>query len=99
MGIELGPTQDATADGEGGGEEKRCALGRRLIESDIRTIMSRGIRDAWKFENDADTYQSPGGENRRFEGDTGFEDRLRDMSYIDLISGVVAFSNFRDLFN
>jgi hypothetical protein len=75
------------------------ALGRRVVQSDIDTIMARSIRDAWKLENDADTYQSPGGENRRFEGDTGFEDRLRDMTYIDVISGVSAFSNFRDLFN
>ena len=77
----------------------RRVLGRKLIESDIDTIMGRSARDAWKYENDADTYQSPGGESRRLEGDTGFEDRLRDMSYIDFISGVAAFSNFRDLFN
>ena len=75
------------------------ALGRRLVQSDIDTIMARSIRDAWKFENDADTYQSPGGENRRFEGDTGFEDRLRDMTYADFISDVAAFSNFKSLFN
>ena len=61
--------------------------------------MGRSARDAWKFPNDADTYQSPGGEGRLLEGDTGFEDRLQDMTYIDLISGVAAFSNFRDLFN
>ena len=61
--------------------------------------MRKSIRDEWKYPNDENTYQSPGGENRRLEGDTAFEDRLRDMTYIDLISGTAAFANFKDLFN